>query len=149
MKYVLWWHIFMLAQNHATPKPAPEGVPLSAFRNKIRPSSSITFTTLGDGHAVPSIFAATPAASTKIEKLMDTLFASIKGRNVALRARQLNATTGEHANISRPKDTNGRGLFSTRVLSKNPRKSSSINKRARIGRHTLERLSAPRGGLSK
>jgi hypothetical protein len=30
--------------------------------------------TLVDGHAVPSIFAATPSASTKVRKLMDTLF---------------------------------------------------------------------------
>ena len=42
-------------------------------RNKNPHSSSITLTALGDGHAVPSIFAVTPAASTKVPKLMDTL----------------------------------------------------------------------------
>src|SRR5690348_16714080 len=35
--------------------------------------SSITLTTLGDGHTMPSKTAATPSAPTKVEKLMDTL----------------------------------------------------------------------------
>ncbi|HEX5424412.1 MAG TPA: hypothetical protein VFW94_12765 [Candidatus Acidoferrales bacterium] len=42
-------------------------------------SQSFTLTTLGDGHAMPSNFAASPAASMKVEKLMDTLFNGLKG----------------------------------------------------------------------
>ena len=43
-------------------------------------SESITLTTLGDGHTVPSKNVATLSASTKVEKLMDTLSSGLERR---------------------------------------------------------------------
>lgn len=58
--------------------------PLGLPRPSLASLQSLTLSTLAghassvqiDGHAVPSIFAATPSASTKVEKLMDTLFST-------------------------------------------------------------------------
>lgn len=71
----------MAATTDNTTTAAQEGAPLPATHRKIRdPQSIITLTTLGgrassapvDGHAVPSISDATPLASMKLGKLMDT-----------------------------------------------------------------------------
>jgi hypothetical protein len=45
------------------------------FSAASRAHDSLLLSTLADGHAMPSKITATPAASTKVEKLMDTLSA--------------------------------------------------------------------------
>jgi len=83
--------------------------PVAATSNKTPRLESFTLTTLGDGHAVPSIFAATPAASTKVEKLMDTLcgpfrIAILSGATPARRggrAKDLSAPcSGDHSRVT-------------------------------------------------
>ena len=63
-----------------------KGATLPPTRDKIGHFESITLTTLGDGHAVPSISAVTPATSTKVEKLMDTVFNVTSRCNMLLHA---------------------------------------------------------------
>lgn len=91
--------------------PDPSGIQIG--------TSSIA---LVDGHAVPSIFSVSLLASTKVAKLMDTL-SRIPKQCGAAKSIQLASRRNR--------------LFSTRVLRNNQRKSSSINKSAKIGRHTF------------
>jgi hypothetical protein len=100
-------------------------------------------TTLGDGHTMPSKNAATPSASTKVEKLMDTLFRAssaplhVTSRcNVLLRAGR---SCVESASQLRDVCLTT-GLFSTRVPRKESHKSNSINKSAGRSRHAFSRF---------
>lgn len=103
---------------------------------QMRPSSASfghAFGALVDGHACPSIFAVSLLASTKPQKLMGTLFVLRASHGIELRyelrfLRPVFSSLGTY-HSSR--------LFSTRVLSNNPRKSRPINKTAKIGRHTF------------
>ena len=95
-------------------------------------SSSVTFITLGDGHAVPSISAVSSITSTKPQKLMDTLFKRVQ-RPKAQNPHRFGARTDPTGRIQDR-------LFSTRVLRNNRCKSSSINKTAKIGRHSFRSI---------
>ena len=86
-----------------------------------------------DGHAMPSMFAATPAASTKAEKLMDTLYGSIQQPNPVTSQQFVARATLANELCRR---SHGE-LFSTRVSRKESRKASSINESPKIGRHTF------------
>jgi hypothetical protein len=76
----------MAAQIDNTATTTPKGAPLSAIRGKVRHFESVTLTTLGDGHAMPSENAVTRAASTKLPKLMDTLLNGVARCYLLLRA---------------------------------------------------------------
>jgi hypothetical protein len=115
------------------------------------PAATLTdgHVTLGDGHTMPSIFAATPSPSTKVEKLMDTLFRDSSAPiNVTSRCY---VSRFERASwlLRAESGRNHRGLFSTRVLRKESRKFSSINKSAKTSRHTFDMFGTQRGGLSR
>jgi|SRR5690348_9267717 len=89
--------------NHNT-NSTPKGPQLPATGDKNRHCESITLTTLGDGHTMPSIFAVTPAASTKVEKLMDTLSAVFGSTFGAGKAKLPLALTQEGSAGGRAKD---------------------------------------------
>ena len=75
--------------------------------NLQRPTSSPT---LADGHAMPSIFAVTPAPSTKVEKLMDTDFYVTFRCNVLLR---IHRPVTRHRILIDTHDEENLGLSST------------------------------------
>jgi hypothetical protein len=74
--------IFMAHKIDNTTNATQKGALLSALSSPICDSQSITLTTLAgrassaliDGHTMPSENAVTPAASTRVAELMDTLF---------------------------------------------------------------------------
>jgi hypothetical protein len=136
-----------------------KGDSLSSTSYRIRDSQSVTLAALAgrasraltDGHARPSIFAVTPATSTKLAELMGTLRrACLPDRrassapmnvtsrcNVAFPTRRVSVTTdvtSGHLSSSTPVPSS---LFSTRVPRKESRKSSSVNKTAIFSRYTF------------
>ena len=154
---------------HATPKGAPlpkfrPGFATSNFysqhvtsRNRRKPrrisyikfstrnindhSESFTLTTLGDGHAVPSIFVVTPAASTKVEKLMDTLcdpfrIAILSG---ASRAKDLSA-------LAHPRES--AFLLDTRVEIKSNLIATESATSPKTSRYTFDRFGNAKRRLS-
>src|SRR5690242_19055682 len=67
-----------------------------AFASHLSLATSHCFlATLGDGHTMPSIFAATPSASTNVEKLMDTLFSAFGAAFCVRKAKLTLALTQE------------------------------------------------------
>lgn len=81
-----------------------------------------------DGHTDPSIFSVSPFASTKLPKLMDTLFDAFRSDSFASSASFTSLTSC---------------LSSTRVSRKESCKSSAINESAKIGRHTFRMFGRP------
>ena len=123
--------IFTAYAIDTTPATAQKGGPPQTSHDKNRHSESVTLTTLGDGHTMPSENAVTRAPSTKVAKLMDTLFDRVERCNVVLRS------------IRPPGSLTAIELFSTRVPRKESRKSSSINKNAKTSRHAFGDFKTP------
>jgi hypothetical protein len=98
-----------------------------AERGRTGPALADGHTTLGDGHAMPSENAATPTASTKVAKLMDTL---------------LDATSRCYLLLPTDPATDflpgTMELFSARVLRKAPHNSNPINETAKTSRHAFQ-----------
>jgi hypothetical protein len=129
--------IFGVARIDNTPTAPQKGLLLPAARDTIRDSQSLTLTALGDGHAMPSIFAVTPAASVNVGKLMDTLFrASSAPINVTARC-NIVALRARRSNVTSPSGRYHQGLFSTRVPRTESNNSGSINKNIKTSRHTF------------
>jgi hypothetical protein len=141
----------MAAKIHNTATATQQGAPLPATRNKNRHFESLTLTTLTgrvssvlvDGHTMPSIVAVNPAASTKVQKLMDTLFGVTRGCNMLLRIdpTKIEIPTGQRESsgfrLTNYLDTPTL-LLDTRVEKKNESTLAKSTRSPKTSRYTFE-----------